>query len=73
MASGFRFGEFGEFVDDLFLVRGDFVDGFESLFDIDSEVLFYQVTDVPEAGFHDEILSEELLDGFGLCRGLDDH
>ena len=70
---GFGFGEFGEFVDDLFLVGGDFVDGFEALFDIDAEILFCEVADVSEARFDDVVLAEELFDGLGLGRGLDDN
>ena len=49
------------------------VDGFESLFDIDAEILFRQIADVSEARFDDEVLAEEFLDGLGLGRGLDDN
>ena len=70
---GLLFGQFVEFVDNLLLVGGDFVDGFEALFDIDAEVLFRQIADVSEARFDDEVLPEEFLDGLGFGRGLDDY
>ena len=70
---GFRFGQLGQFVHHLLLVARDFVDRFESLRDIDAEVLFRKVPDMAEARFDDEVLAEEFLDGLGLGGGLDDN
>ena len=70
---GFRFGQLREFVDHLLLVARDFVDRFESLRDIDAEVLFGEVPDMAEARFDDEVLAEEFLDGLGLGGGLYDN
>jgi hypothetical protein len=39
---------------------------------LNAEILFYQVADMAETGGYLEILSQEFLDGLGLCRRLDD-
>ncbi len=70
--NGFVLGQPGQLVDHFLLVARDFVDGRESFVDADAEVLFREVADVAEARLDDEILAEELLDGFGLGGGLDD-
>ena len=69
---GFRLREFGEFIDDLLLVSRNLVDGLEPFVDVDSEVFFREVADVSETRFDDIIRAEELFDGLGLGRGLDD-
>ena len=65
--------ELPQLVDHLLLVARYFVDGLEPLRDVDAEVLLGQVADVSETRFDDVVLAEELLDGFGLGRGLDDY
>ena len=70
--NGFVLGQLGQFVDHLLLVARDFVDGREAVVDMDAEVLLGEVADVSETRFDDEILTEELLDGFRFRRGLDD-
>ena len=71
---GFRVaGQLRQFVHDFLLVARNLVDGFESVVDMDAEILFRKVTDVPETRFHDVVFPEEFFDGFRFGGRLDDY
>ena len=59
-------GALAQFGDEFFLFLGHLIVGFHGVL-VDAQFSFLQVADVPEAGHHLEVLSEELLDG--LCLG----
>ncbi len=70
---GLALGQPGELVDHLLLVGRNLVDGGEAAVDVDAQILFREVADVAEARLDHEVLAEELLDGLGFGRRLDDH
>lgn len=43
------------------------------MLNIDAEVFFRKVPDMPEAGFYSVILPKEPLNGFSFCRRLNNH
>ena len=62
-----------EFVHDLAFILRDLVDRREPVGEIDSQILFREVANMAEARLDHEILTQELLDRFGLGRRLDDN
>ena len=70
---GLVFSQACELVHHLAFVGRYFVNGAETLGDVDAEVFFREVADMAETRFDDEIPAEEFLDGLGLGRGLHDN
>ena len=61
---------FAQVADNVFLVLGNLVDGFEIPLLVDRDVAFAQVAYMAYAGHYLEIFSEETLDSLGLLRRL---
>ena len=64
-------GQRRKFLDNLAFVARNFIDRFVVLVQIDAEIFFREVPDMPEARLDDEILAQEFFDGLGFGRGLD--
>ncbi|CCX44481.1 flagellar basal body rod protein [Prevotella sp. CAG:1031] len=61
---------FAQVADNVFLVFGNLVDGFEISLLVDRDVAFAQIAYMAYAGHYLEIFSEETLDSLGLLRRL---
>ena len=68
-----RGGEFLEVGHDLLLVGRNDIFGLEPVFHIHAQFLLLQVPDVADAGFHEIVSAQELLNGSHLSGRLDDH
>ena len=68
-----RGGEFLEVGHDLLLVGRNDIFGLEPMFHIHAQLLLLQVPDVADAGFHEIVSAQELLNGSHLSGRLDDH
>jgi len=62
-----------ELGDELLLAFDDFVPRFETVFDIDCQVLLGKVLNMSERSFDDKLLAQVFVDGLRLCRRLHDY
>ena len=67
------FGKCFQFFNHGFLIRRNFIFRLKILFNINAEVLFFQIPDMSETGFDGVTFAQEFFDGFGLCRRLNDN
>ena len=66
-------GTFFEFIDDPLFAWADFVGRYKAFRDIDSFVVFGQVSNMAVAGGYGIVLAQVALNGFGFGGGFDDN
>ena len=66
-------GLFLELLDLFLFILGDLIQRSKSMLDIDAEILLVQVADVTETRHHFIIVTQKLLNGLCLGRGLNNN